>query len=129
MKKQGGGSIINTSSIGGLRAGELGSYCVTKAGVIMLTEVMAKEWGQFNIRVNAVAPGIIKTRLSEALWKNPEVGEAAISQIPLMRLGEPEEITGAVLFLASDAGSYTTGTTIVVDGGRVHGEPSYLEKH
>ncbi len=128
MKKQGGGSIINTSSIGGLRAGELGSYCVTKAGVIMLTEVMAKEWGQFNIRVNAVAPGIIKTRLSEALWKNPEVGEAAISQIPLMRLGEPEEITGAVLFLASDAGSYTTGATIVVDGGRVHGEPSYLEK-
>ena len=128
MKKQGGGSIINVSSIGGLRAGELGSYCVTKAGVVMLTEVMAKEWGQFNIRVNAIAPGIIKTRLSEALWKDPVVNKAAISQIPLMRLGESEEIAGAVLFLASDAGSYTTGATIVVDGGRVHGEPSHLQK-
>ncbi len=129
MKKQGGGSIINVSSIGGLRAGDLGCYCVTKAGVIMLTQVMAKEWGQFNIRVNAVAPGIIKTRLSEALWKDPEVHEEAVSSIPLMRLGEPDEITGAVLYLASDAGSYTTGATIVVDGGRMHGGPAHLKKY
>jgi len=128
MKKQGGGSIINTSSIGGLRAGDLGVYSVTKAAVIMLTDVMAKEWGQFNIRVNAIAPGIIKTRLSEALWKDPEVNKAAIATVPLMRLGEPEELAGAVVFLASDAGSYVTGATIVVDGGRVHGEPSHLEK-
>jgi len=128
MKTQGGGSIINTASIGGLRAGELGVYCVTKAAVIMLTEVMSKEWGQHNIRVNAIAPGVIKTRLSEALWKDPEVNKAAVAQIPLMRLGEPEELGGVVVFLTSEAGSYVTGETIVVDGGRLHGEPAHLEK-
>jgi len=128
MKAQGGGCIINTASIGGIRAGELGVYSVTKAAVIMLTQVMAKEWGQFNIRVNALAPGIIKTRLSEALWKDPQVNEKAISQIPLMRLGEPEEIAGAVVFLSSGAGSYITGETIVIDGGRVHNEPAHLQK-
>lgn len=125
MKKQGGGCIINTASLGGLRAGDLGAYCVSKAAAIMLTQVMAKEWGQYNIRVNALAPGIIKTRLSEALWKDPDVGERAIRQIPLMRLGEPEEIAGAVVFLASPAGSYMTGETIVIDGGRMHGEPAH----
>jgi NAD(P)-dependent dehydrogenase (short-subunit alcohol dehydrogenase family) len=128
MKGRGGGCIINTASIGGLRAGELGVYSVTKAAVIMLTQVMAKEWGQFNIRVNAIAPGIIKTRLSEALWKDPKTNEKAISHIPLMRLGEPEEIAGAVVFLSSAAGNYVTGETIVIDGGRVHGEPSHLKK-
>ncbi len=128
MKAQGGGSIISTSSIAGLRTGELGVYGVTKAAVIMLTQVMAKEWGQYNIRVNAIAPGIIKTRLSEALWKEPEANAKAVSQIPLMRLGEPEEIAGAVVFLASDAGSYITGETIVIDGGRMHGDPAHLEK-
>ncbi len=128
MKKQGGGSIINTASIGGLRAGDLGIYCVSKAAVIMLTQVMAKEWGQYNIRVNAIAPGIIKTRLSEALWKEQEVGEKAIQRIPLMRLGEPEEIAGTVVLLASSAGSYITGETIVIDGGRLHGEPAHLKE-
>lgn len=128
MKPQGGGCIINTSSIGGLRAGDLGVYCISKAAVIMLTQVMAKEWGQFNIRVNAIAPGIIKTRLSEALWKDPEVNDKALGSIPLMRLGEPEEIAGTVVLLASKAGSYITGETIVVDGGRLHGEPAHLQK-
>lgn len=128
MKDQGGGSIINISSIGGLRAGDLGVYSVTKAGLIMLTQVMAKEWGQYNIRVNAIAPGIIKTRLSEALWKEPEVNEKALGQIPMMRLGEPDEIAGAVVFLASPAASYVTGATLVIDGGRVHGEPAHLQK-
>lgn len=128
MKARGGGCIINTASIGGLRAGELGVYCVSKAAVIMLTQVMAKEWGQYNIRVNALAPGIIKTRLSEALWKDPKVNEKALGQIPVMRLGEPEEIAGAVVFLSSSAGSYITGETIVIDGGRVHGEPAHLQK-
>ena len=129
MKAQGRGCIINTSSIGGLRAGELGVYCVTKAAVIMLTQVMAKEWGQYNIRVNAIAPGIIKTRLSEALWKDSAVSAKAVAQVPLMRLGEPEEIAGTVVFLASDAGSYITGETIVIDGGRVHGEPAHVKKN
>jgi dehydrogenase/reductase SDR family protein 4 len=128
MKEQGGGSIINTSSIGGLRAGDIGTYCVSKAAVIMLTQVMAKEWGQFNIRVNTIAPGIIKTRLSEALWKDPEVNDRAVSQIAMMRLGEPEEIAGAVVFLASPAASYITGETLVIDGGRLLGEPAHLEK-
>jgi dehydrogenase/reductase SDR family protein 4 len=128
MKAQGGGCIINTASIGGLRAGDLGVYSVTKAAVIMLTQVMAKEWGQYKIRVNAIAPGIIKTRLSEALWKDPAVSAKAVAQIPMMRLGEPEEVAGAVVFLASKAGSYITGETIVIDGGRVHGEPAHLEK-
>lgn len=128
MKKQGGGSIINTASIGGLRAGDLGTYCVSKAAVIMLTQVMAKEWGQYNIRVNAIAPGIIKTRLSEALWKEPEVFDKAIQRIPLMRLGECEEIAGTVVLLASSAGSYITGETIVIDGGRMHGDPAHLKE-
>lgn len=128
MKAQDGGCIINTASIGGLRAGDLGVYCVTKAAVIMLTQVMAKEWGQYKIRVNAIAPGVIKTRLSEALWKDPAVNAKAVASIPMMRLGEPEEVAGAVVFLASKAGSYITGETIVVDGGRVHGEPAHLKK-
>ena len=128
MKTLGGGSIINTSSIGGIRAGDLGVYCVSKAAVIMMTQVMAKEWGQYNIRVNALAPGIIKTRLSEALWRDPKVNAKAVSQIPMLRLGEPDELGGVVVFLASQAGSYITGETIVIDGGRVHGEPSWLEK-
>lgn len=129
MKEKGnGGSIINTSSIGGIRAGDLGVYCVSKAAVIMMTQVMAKEWGQYNIRVNAIAPGVIKTRLSEALWKDPQVNAKAISQIPMLRLGEPDELGGVVVFLASAAGSYVTGETIVIDGGRVHGDPAWLEK-
>jgi dehydrogenase/reductase SDR family member 4 len=128
MKGQGGGSIINTSSIGGLRPGELRVYCVTKAAVIMLTEVMAKEWGQYNIRVNAIVPRVIRTRLSEALWKDPEVGAQVERNMPLMRLGEPEEIAGTVLLLASDAGIYITGETIVIDGGSLLGDPVYLEK-
>lgn len=126
MKDQGGGCIINTSSIGGLRAGDIGIYCVSKAAVIMLTQVMAKEFGQFNIRVNAIAPGIIKTRLSEALWKDPAVQEKALATIPLMRLGEPEEVAGAVVFLASEAGRYITGETLVIDGGRMHNGPAHL---
>ncbi len=128
MKEQGGGSIINTSSVDGLRAEKLGIYSVTKAGLIMLTENMAKEWGQYNIRVNAIAPGIIKTRLSEALWKEPVVGEEAIKRTALLRLGEPEDVAKVALFLASDASSYITGTTIVVDGGELLGGPSWPEK-
>jgi len=128
MKEQGGGNIINTASVGGMKAGELAIYNVTKAGLIMLTQVMAKEWGQYNIRVNAIAPGVIKTRLSEALWKEPAVGEAAIQRTALLRLGEPEEVAGVVLFLASDASSYITGETIVIDGGALLGGPSFLEQ-
>jgi NAD(P)-dependent dehydrogenase (short-subunit alcohol dehydrogenase family) len=128
MKSQGGGCIINTASIGGLRASDLGVYSISKAAVIMLTQVMAKEWGQFNIRVNAIAPGVIKTRLSEALWKDPAASKKVISNTALLRLGEPEDIAGAVVFLASEAGSYITGETVVIDGGRLQGEPAHLQK-
>ena len=120
MREQGGGSIINTASVGGMRPGQMqGIYSVTKAGLIMLTKVMAAEWGKYNIRVNAVAPGVIKTRLSEALWKEPSVGEAATKRTALGRLGEPEDVAGAILYLASDASSYVTGETIVISGGSV----------
>jgi len=126
MKEQGGGSMINTSSVGGLRPSDLNIYCVTKAAYIMLTQVMAKEWGQWGIRVNAIAPGVIKTRLSEALWKEPEVGKAAVEGISMLRLGEPEDVAGTVLFLASDLAKYVTGETVVVDGGLMLGAPAYL---
>jgi dehydrogenase/reductase SDR family protein 4 len=118
MREQGGGSIINTASVGGMRPGQMqGIYSVTKAGLIMLTKVMATEWGKYNIRVNAIAPGVIRTRLSEALWKEPAVGEAATKRTALGRLGEPDDVAGAVLYLASDASSYVTGETIVISGG------------
>ena len=125
MKEQGGGSIINTASLGGIRPSDLNIYSVTKAAFIMLTQVMAKEWGQYGIRVNAIAPGIIKTRLAEQLWKDPVVGEAARKRMAMLRLGEPEEVAGVVLFLASDASSYVTGETIIIDGGSILGPPSF----
>jgi NAD(P)-dependent dehydrogenase (short-subunit alcohol dehydrogenase family) len=124
MKQQGGGCMINTASTAAFRAGELSIYCVTKAAYVMLTQVMAKEWGQWGIRVNAVAPGIIKTRLSELLWKEPAVGERAEQATSLLRLGEPEEVASVVLFLASDMAKYITGETIVVDGGQLVGPPT-----
>jgi len=118
MREHGGGSIVNTASVGGLRpGGQQGIYSVTKAALIMLTRVMAVEWGQYHIRVNAIAPGVIKTRLSEALWKEPAVGEAATRRTALGRLGEVEDVASAVLYLASDAASYITGETIIIDGG------------
>ncbi len=123
MKDQGDGNIINTASVGGLRPSELAIYDVTKAALIMLTKVMAKEWGQYNIRVNAIAPGVIKTRLSEALWKEPAAGKAAIQRTALLRLGEPEDVARVVLFLASDLSSYVTGETIIIDGGQMLGGP------
>ncbi len=126
MKEQGGGSIINTASIMGIAPSELGFYSVTKAGLIMLTRVLAKEWGQHKIRVNAIAPGVVKTRLSEALWKDPVKSEAAAKSKALGYIGVPEDIAGAALFLASDASSYITGEVIVVDGGELVGPaPDY----
>ncbi len=123
MKEQGGGSIINMASIMGIAPSELGFYSVTKAGLIMLTQVLAKEWGQYKIRVNAIAPGVVKTRLSEALWKDPVKAEKAAKSKALGYIGVPEDIAGAALFLASDASSYVTGEVIVVDGGELVGPP------
>ena len=124
MKEQGSGSIINIASIAGIRPDALSIYAVTKAGLIMLTKVMAKEWGQYNIRVNAIAPGLIKTRLSEALWRVPAAAKEAENETSLGRLGVPEDIAGVALLLASDASSYITGETILMDGGEFIGPAS-----
>ncbi|HEX7364555.1 MAG TPA: glucose 1-dehydrogenase [Dehalococcoidia bacterium] len=125
MKEHGGGAMINTASVGALRASDLNIYSVTKAAYVMLTQVMAKEWGQWGIRVNAIAPGLIKTRLSEALWKDPAMSKSAVERIALLRLGEPDDVAGVVLFLASDLAKYVTGETVVVDGGQLVGAPSF----
>lgn len=118
MRDKGGGSIINISSDAGIRPSlGLGVYSISKAGVIMLTQVLAQEWGQYNIRANAIAPGIVKTRFSQALWENPIIREKTEDSTALGRITEPEEIVNAALFLASEASSYMTGQTIVLDGG------------
>jgi NAD(P)-dependent dehydrogenase (short-subunit alcohol dehydrogenase family) len=115
--EQHGGAIVNISSIGGLRPGlGLGVYNITKAGVIMLTRQLARELGG-KVRVNAVAPGLVKTRFAEALWGNPEILDRVLAQNPMGRIGVPDEIASAVLFLASDAASYVNGEVLVVDGG------------
>jgi len=116
--KGGGGSIINMSSEYGInpRPG-LGVYSISKAAIIMLTQVLAEEWGQYDIRVNAIAPGLVKTKFSEALWDNPIIRDKTEDNTALGRIAEPEEIVGAALYLASEASSYMTGQTIVLDGG------------
>jgi dehydrogenase/reductase SDR family member 4 len=117
MKEKGGGRIVNVSSTAGISPDVLPIYSISKAAVIMATKVMAQQWGQYNIRVNAIAPGLTKTRFSEALWNNPEIAQGAIGRIPIPRVADPEEMVGAIIYLASDASSYVTGQTIALDGG------------
>ena len=118
MKQRGGGSVINISSIAGLTPDPgLGMYSVSKAALNMLTKVMAKEWGTDKIRVNAICPGLIKTKFSEALWQNEKWLSGFIKQLPLGRMGTVEEIAGLALFLASEASAYCTGTLFTADGG------------
>jgi NAD(P)-dependent dehydrogenase (short-subunit alcohol dehydrogenase family) len=111
-----GGSIVNVASIGGLRPGPgLGVYNVTKAAVIMLTRQLALELGH-KVRVNAVAPGLIKTQFARALWDNEAILERVLSSNPMGRIGTPEEVAAAVAFLVSPAASYINGEVIVIDG-------------
>ncbi|MGB0525869.1 MAG: SDR family NAD(P)-dependent oxidoreductase [Flammeovirgaceae bacterium] len=118
MKSRGGGSIINISSVEGLHPGfGLGAYSISKAALIMQSNVLAKEWGLDNIRVNSICPGLIKTKFSEALWSNDSTMKMVMTKQPIKRIGETKDISGLALFLASDAGSYTTGATMTVDGG------------
>jgi len=119
MKEHGGGKIINVASVDGLTPEfEVGVYSISKAGVIMATRVMAWELAKHNIRVNCIAPGAIRTRLLESKWTvDPESKERIEDRVPLSRVGRPEEIADAMIYLASDASSYVTGETIVVDGG------------
>ncbi|MET3826828.1 NAD(P)-dependent dehydrogenase (short-subunit alcohol dehydrogenase family) [Sphingomonas sp. PvP055] len=118
MRDRRAGSIIIVSSIGGLRGSTLiGAYCISKAADMQLARNLAHEFGPDNVRVNCIAPGLIKTDFARALWEDPDRIEAANKTVPLRRIGEPEEIAGAVVFLASQASSFMTGQTIVLDGG------------
>ncbi len=118
MKGRGAGSIINISSIAGTTPDPgLGIYSVSKAALNMLTKVNAKEWGIDGIRVNAVSPGLIKTKFSQALWENPKMLEHFTKNLPVARMGTVDEIASLVLYLASDASKYTTGVNFTVDGG------------
>lgn len=118
MLKQGGGAIVNIASTAGLSpAFGLGVYSISKAGVIMMTKMLAKEWGSGKVRLNTVAPGLIKTDFSKAIWASKEIHDTWVKGNPMGRIGMPEDVVEAVLFLSSDASSYMTGQTIVVDGG------------
>ena len=122
MQARGGGAVINVASIAGLKPETgMGVYAVSKAGVLMLTQVLAVELAPANIRVNAVAPGYVKTKFSSVIWQNPHVYAAVKARIPQGRMAEPEELTGIMLYLASDAASFTTGAVFTVDGGHLLG--------
>ncbi len=120
MMANGGGSIINIASVAGLKAStNQGIYSVTKCALIMLTKVLARDMGHSGVRANAILPGLIKTELSRALWENEDTLARTVKAASLGRIGQIEELIGAAVFLASDAGSYTSGAVIQVDGGMV----------
>ena len=119
MKDHDGGSIINIASVDGFRSEDnAGAYAISKAGVIMATKIMAREWNQYKIRANAIAPGMIHTRLLDSHWEvAPEDKPEVVKRILMGRIAEPEELVGAMIYLASSASSYVTGQTFIVDGG------------
>jgi NAD(P)-dependent dehydrogenase (short-subunit alcohol dehydrogenase family) len=115
-----GGAIVNVSSVGGFRASDvIGGYSVSKAALNMLTQVQAKTWGADGIRVNCIAPGLIRTEFARALWEDERTLRGAVTEAALHRIGEPDEMAGAVVFLCSPASSFMTGQTLVMDGGRL----------
>ena len=116
--KEKGGSIINISSVEGLRPGfGLGLYSATKSALIMLTKNQAKEWGRYGVRANVLCPGLIKTKFSQGLWADEKLVSGFTKALPLNRIADPDEMAGMVMLLASDAGSYMTGGVYVADGG------------
>ncbi|MGJ8687248.1 MAG: SDR family oxidoreductase [Spongiibacteraceae bacterium] len=118
MREHGGGAIVNTASVNALQPGHFqGIYSITKAAVVNMTKAFAKECAVHNIRVNALLPGFTKTKFAGALFSNEEIYNTAIQAVAMKRHAEPEEMAGTVLYLVSDAASYTTGECIVVDGG------------
>ncbi len=118
MLERGAGSITIVSSIGGLKGSTvIGAYCISKAADMELARCLADEYGPRGVRVNCIAPGLIRTDFARALWENPDTLKRATSVASLKRIGEPHEIAGAAVFLASRAGAFTTGQTIVIDGG------------
>jgi len=120
MRARGGGKIINLASVAGLEPQPMmGVYCVSKAAVLMMTQVLAAEVAADNIQVNAIAPGFIKTKFSQVLWSTPDIHDRLVRAVPQRRMAEPEELTGIALYLASPASSFTTGATFVIDGGQL----------
>ena len=118
MQALGGGKIINVASIAGLRpAPGMGLYGISKAAVILLTQQLAMELGPAHIMVNAIAPGVIRTRFSQILWQTPGLSDSILGRMPLGRFGEPQDVAELALFLASPASDYVTGAVFVVDGG------------
>jgi NAD(P)-dependent dehydrogenase (short-subunit alcohol dehydrogenase family) len=118
MAARGNGSVVIVSSIGGLRGSTvIGAYGISKAADFALCRSLAGEWGPKGVRVNCVAPGLVKTDFARALWEDEERLKHRCATTPLRRIGEPDEIAGAVAYLGSDAASFMTGQTIVVDGG------------
>jgi NAD(P)-dependent dehydrogenase (short-subunit alcohol dehydrogenase family) len=112
------GVIIIVSSVGGLRGSkDLGAYAISKAADVQLVRNLAVEHGPSNVRANAISPGLIRTDFARALWENPEILEARTANDPLRRIGEPEEVAGIAVYLASRAGAFTTGQNFVIDGG------------
>jgi NAD(P)-dependent dehydrogenase (short-subunit alcohol dehydrogenase family) len=120
MRARGGGKIINVASVAGLEPQPMmGVYCVSKAAVLMMTQVLAAEVAADNIQVNAIAPGFVKTKFSQVLWSTPEIHDRLVNAVPQRRMAAPEELAGIAVYLASAASSYTTGATFVVDGGQL----------
>ena len=118
MKQRGGGSIINISSIEGLSPEPfMGMYAVSKAALISLTKVFAREWGAAGIRANVICPGLIQTKFSQGLWANEAILNKIVKELPIARIGQTDEMAGLALYLASEASSYTTGGVFVADGG------------
>jgi NAD(P)-dependent dehydrogenase (short-subunit alcohol dehydrogenase family) len=118
MAARGGGAVILISSIAGLKGhGSLGVYALSKAADMQLARNLAVEWGRSNVRVNTIAPGLVRTDMARALWDDPERLAQALESYPLGRIGEPRDIAGAAVFLASRAGDFMTGQTLVIDGG------------
>ena len=118
MRERRDGSIVIISSIGGLRGSEIiGAYCISKAADMQLARNLAREFGPDNVRVNCIAPGLVRTDFARALWEDPEREKAVSASSPLRRIGEPHELAGAAVYLAAPASSFMTGQTIVVDGG------------
>ena len=120
MRARGGGKVINMASVAGLEPQRMmGVYCVSKAAVLMMTQVLAAETAADNIQVNAIAPGFVKTKFSQVLWSTPDIHDRLVTAIPAGRMAEAEEIAGIAVYLASAASSFTTGATFVVDGGQL----------
>jgi NAD(P)-dependent dehydrogenase (short-subunit alcohol dehydrogenase family) len=122
LAERGGGAIIIISSIGGLiGSSKIGVYGISKAADMQLVRNVAVEWGPRNVRANCIAPGLVRTDFARALWEDPELYKRRTRTTPLQRIGEPDEIAGAAIFLASAAGNFITGQTIVIDGGTTAG--------